>query len=574
MQGLREKKAPVYKDKKILLALLPFWTPLVPPTGLSCLKVFLQEYGFTVKTVDLSIEPTLKEFGNQYIETLKQQVPPGKRGNFYSIVNDVFRNQLMAHLNYTDETQYRELVKILVYKTFFTDVPEELILKLTDIIAGFYSRLETHFFNLLENENPGIRGLTVYSDTLPVSMYIFKRTREKYPHIKTVMGGGVFADQLAIGSPNLEFFLEKTAGYIDNIFIGEGEILFLKWLLGELPETRRVFTLADINGETLDLSTAAPLDLADFDPGKYPYLVSYTSRSCPFQCNFCSETVQWGKYRKKSAPQIAKELRELSAKHDSQLFLLSDSLLNPVITDLAKELINFNESIYWGGWLRVDGRAGDTQNTLLWRQGGFYHARIGVESGSPAILQAMGKKITPGQIRDTLFNLAQVGIKTSTLWIVGYPGETEADFQQTLDLIEELKENIYEAEGTPFWYFLTGQTNSDEWAKKYKSMLLYPGKVKDMLITQTWIMDCHPPREEIYRRLNRFTRHLHQLGIPNLYWMRDIYEADERWTRLHKNAVPAFVEFKNKGTYIHENKNVKKISFAANTLQDDMDFVF
>jgi radical SAM superfamily enzyme YgiQ (UPF0313 family) len=286
--------------------------------------------------------------------------------------------------------------------------------------------------------------------------------------------------------------------------------------------------------------------------------------------------VQWGRYRKKSPAQVVDELKVLRDRHGSQLFLLSDSLLNPVIDDIAHELIKSKESIYWEGWLRADKPVGDIRNTQLWRQGGFYHARIGAESGSPRLLELMGKKITPTQIKDTLFSLAHTGIKTSTLWIVGYPGETEEDFQQTLKLIEEIKDAIYEAEGTPFWYFLTGQSNSASWAEKYNPLLLYPQEAKDMLVTQTWIMDCQPSREETYNRLNRFARHLIRLGIPNIYSMQDIYQADARWKKLHKNAVPALIEFKNQGAYIDENQRVKIAAFARDKLADhkNMDFAF
>lgn len=564
------------ENKKILLVLLPFWSPLSPPTGIACLKGFLQEHAFEVKGVDASVEPELKEFGNRYFNTLKAHIPGQKQGNFYSIVNDVLRNHMMAHINYENEKEYLDLVKILVYKTFYVDIDYTVVLDLTDIIDEFYRQLESYIFNILDKEKPDVLGLTVYSDTLPASMFIFKRTRQEYPHIKTVMGGGVFADLLAPGSPNLSFFLEKTQHYIDKVIIGEGEHLFLGWLQGELPQHQRVYNLANIDGQTLDLSTVKPLDLWDFDLEKYPYLVSYTSRSCPFQCSFCSETVQWGKYRNKKPHQVARELKELRQRYGSQLFLLSDSLLNPVIDGIAKELIESKESIYWEGWLRADKAVGDIRNTQLWRQGGFYHARIGAESGSPHVLQLMAKKITPTQIRDALFSLSQVGIKTSTLWIVGYPGETEEDFQQTLALVEELKDAIYEAEGTPFWYFLTGQSNSDEWTGKYTTRLLYPREAKNMLVTQTWFMDCQPGREETYNRLNRFVQHLIRLGIPNVYSMCDIYEADERWKKLHKNAVPELMEFKTKEKTISENQRVKSVSFARNTLSDreGMDLAF
>ena len=233
-----------------------------------------------------------------------------------------------------------------------------------------------------------------------------------------------------------------------------------------------------------------------------------------------------------------------------------------------------DESIYWEGWLRVDNQVCRTENTFKWRKGGFYHARLGIESGSGYILELMGKKITVDQIKTALFNLAQAGIKTSTLWIIGYPGETEADFQQTLDLIEESKDNIYEAEGTPFWYHINGQVNSNKWLVEKKHMLLYPEQAKPMLITQTWVLDCEPGRETIYNRLNRFIKHLHKLGIPNTYSLQEIDEADKRWIKLHKNAVPPFINFKNRGVYLKENKTVKKISFAQNTLNREIDFGF
>jgi radical SAM superfamily enzyme YgiQ (UPF0313 family) len=386
------------------------------------------------------------------------------------------------------------------------------------------------------------------------------------------MGGGVFADLLAPGSPNLEFFLEKTQPYIDKIVIGEGEHLFLE-VLASKAQDKRVFTLADVNSQLLDLTTVEPPDFSDYNLASYPYLVTYTSRSCPFQCAFCSETVQWGKYRKKSIPQVVRELKGLSQVNGGQLFLLGDSLLNPVINDLSDELLKAEESIYWEGWLRVSPEACDTANTLKWRRAGFYHARLGIESGSPRILELMGKKIQVEQIKQTLFSLSLAGIKTTTLWIVGYPGETEEDFQQTLALIEELKDYIYEAEGTPFWYYLTGQSNSNEWSKK-TSELLYPAEAANMLLAQTWILSGEPTRETTYARLNRFTNHLRELRVPNTYSLHEIYKADERWQNMHRNAVPPLVAFTGGHTCIDENKRVQEVSIIEDTGLEDGGFGF
>jgi hypothetical protein len=64
------------------------------------------------------------------------------------------------------------------------------------------------------------------------------------------------------------------------------------------------------------------------------------------------------------------------------------------------------------------------------------------------------------------------------------------------------------------------------------------------------------------------------LGIPNPYSLHEIAKADERWIKLQKNAVPPLMAFKRKGHLIAENRLVKKLASAPNTLQDDGDFNF
>jgi radical SAM superfamily enzyme YgiQ (UPF0313 family) len=560
------------RKEKILLVLLPFWSPLIPPLGISCLKSFLQKHGCRVTAVDVNGEEQLRELYDKYFDTLRNYVPEDNVGNFYSIGQDILRNHMMAYFNYTDENEYNQLIKLLVCNTYYFDIDDRQAGELDRIVKEFYTRLESYFIRLLEKEQPDILGLSVFNGTLPASMFAARLTREKCPQVRIFMGGGVFADQLAENTPNFEFFLEKTDHYLDKIVIGEGELLFLKLLRDELPDSQKVFTLKDIDWEIMDISSAEIPDFSDFNLRTYPNLASYTSRSCPFQCSFCSETVQWGKYRKKSARQIVAELKELYRRHHYQLFYMSDSLLNPVITDLAREFTGEELSIYWDGCIRVDKQACDTEKTLLWRRGGFYRARLGLESGSQHVLDLMNKKITREEIKKALTSLAYAGIKTSTLWVIGHPSETEEDFQQTLDLIEELKDYIYDVEGTPFWYHLQGQSNSSQWLNRYKPVLLYPEKAKHMLITQTWIIPCEPSREETYQRQNRFIKHLNRLGIPNPYSMEEIFKADERWKKLHKNAVPSLVAFED--NYIDENKTVKKLSFGRSTMAEEADFCF
>jgi len=141
--------------------------------------------------------------------------------------------------------------------------------------------------------------------------------------------------------------------------------------------------------------------------------------------------------------------------------------------------------------------------------------------------------------------------------VIGHPAETEADFQQTLRLVEDLNPDIWQAECNPFTYFYIGQSANDDWARIRR--LLYPEEASDMLMIRTWVLDCLPSREETYKRVSRFVEHCENLGIPNPYAVDELYRADERWSKLHKNAVPSIIKLANNEVDLQESKQVNKV---------------
>ena len=561
--------------KKILLALLPYWTPLVPAQGIAYLKVFLQKHGYKVKTVDANVEFQFRDIYQRYFNALKQYIPESNWGNFYNIGHDVLRNHMMAHFNFKngagDKEEYNQLVKILIYNTYFRHLEHQEFANLDAMIDLFYIELERYILHLLEQEKPDVLGLTAHLGTLGAAMFSFQLAKERYPHILTVAGGTIFAGDLPLGSPDFERFLEKTP-YIDKVIVGDGETLFLKLLNGEFPGSQRVFTIKDINDRRMDINSIDLPDLSDFDLEPYPFNGAFISRSCPYQCKFCTVAGFFGKYRQKHIKRAVDQLEALYKRDGSQLFHMLDSLANPFMTELAEEIIQRDISLYMDFYMRVSDEVCDPEKTHLWRRGGLYRARLGVETGSPRLLKLMGKGITTDQSRASVRSLARAGIKTTTYFVIGFPGETEEDFQQTLDFIEELKNDIWEMECNPFYYYHTGQINANKWSDK--QMLLYPGYAKDLLISQTWVLDCDPSREERFRRIFRLEEHCKKLGIPNPYSTEEIYKADERWKNLHENAVPGLIEFQDKGVYINENKFIKKLVMAQNSQEIEGDFLF
>ncbi|HLP62592.1 MAG TPA: hypothetical protein VK186_27380, partial [Candidatus Deferrimicrobium sp.] len=152
-------------NEKILLVLLPYWAPVLPPVGLGRLKRFLQPHGYQVNIVDFIVKNEAMEFYYNYFDVLKKCIPEAKRGNFKNIGHDVLRNHMMAHMNYTDERQYIELIKIVIARSYYVDIDDAHVRELNEIIAGYFNILGKYFLFLVEFEEPDVLGATVYRDT-------------------------------------------------------------------------------------------------------------------------------------------------------------------------------------------------------------------------------------------------------------------------------------------------------------------------------------------------------------------------------------------------------------------------
>ena len=68
------------------------------------------------------------------------------------------------------------------------------------------------------------------------------------------------------------------------------------------------------------------------------------------------------------------------------------------------------------------------------------HLHLPVQSGSDRVLKLMNRPPRVDRYRDTIARLRErrSGISISSDFIVGFPGETDADFQATLDLVDEI----------------------------------------------------------------------------------------------------------------------------------------
>lgn len=529
----RSVAKPNGKNNKVFLIKPPYFTPWTPPLGIAILKTYLNEHGYNAQCVDFNVDPELWGMHHKYF-TILRSLEDVSINDGYSKLWWILNAHMLAYVNTNGDAAKCTRVVETVVPLYGISIEPKVIEALLPLVDKFFKRLDY----LVDRSNLAefsVVGTSTYTTSLAASLFILKKLKQQYPHIKTVMGGGVFADDLALGSDNLDTLIREY-DYVDNIILGEGELLLLKTLNGEF-NGKRVVSIKDLGSTTLGMKEIPIPDFSDLNLEDYYHLTIEGARSCPFQCSFCSETIQWGDYRKKPIDQFVDQVMTLSQQYQNNSFFMGDSLMNPYINPFATTLIERKANVLYDGYLRADKPVTNRKFVKLWADSGCYRVRLGIESAASRVLDSMDKMTTPKVISDVLKTLANGGIRTTTYWIVGFAGETESDFQETLDFVREHHRYIYELEAHPYYYYPYGQVGS----RFHQCFSLYPDEITDIIKFKVWeIVDSNPTREERYDRLRRFSALAGDLGLPNIYTMAERYQAEDRWHALYPLAAKVY----------------------------------
>jgi anaerobic magnesium-protoporphyrin IX monomethyl ester cyclase len=174
---------------------------------------------------------------------------------------------------------------------------------------------------------------------------------------------------------------------------------------------------------------------------KLPYA---SSLGCPYACNYCTDQVFYDrKFNAYSASRVIAEVTDLVARErlSEVAFLDSNFPVNVGrAVDIARGFIDSNIRFSWTFQASTDllCRMSDDDVCLL-GQSGVTHMGFGTESASEKVLTLMNKK---HQHIEDMFETARksenAGIRVTFNLILGYPGETEADRQETFRVMTDI----------------------------------------------------------------------------------------------------------------------------------------
>jgi len=300
-------------------------------------------------------------------------------------------------------------------------------------------------------------GLSItYSDQLIPGLVLAKIIKSCFPKIKIVIGGQ-YITQIA-----KEFVVSDLFNaFVDYVIINEGETALVKLIdalngQGDIQSVPHLYILKP-NGfyfsavyHTEDINDIDPPDYSDIDLTSYytpyPVILLSPSRGCYWgKCGFCnvSPTMKTS-YRERSVEKCIEDIKIIIDKCKTSNIVFSVDAISPsYIRTLSEKLIENNINIHWATQLRMEPNFKEDEFCAIIRKAGCELIFWGMESASSKLLKKMRKGTNVDIFSQILEKIHQVGIKSHIACIVGYPGETCDDFNETLNFININKESIY-----------------------------------------------------------------------------------------------------------------------------------
>ena len=267
-------------------------------------------------------------------------------------------------------------------------------------------------------------GLSCTTPQYTEALNIKKKIRQIYPKSHIVIGGA-----------HCSGFLQtcKNDGW-DGIVVGEGEHAFYKLLQDyQKNKLQVVYKEPYLDVDTLPIPDRNLIDINQyrFERGGKRFTTMITSRGCPFSCAFCSSI--WGKkYRYRKTELVKQEIDYLIDELKFEGIMFVDDVWS-INRKRSVELCNHikTKNIVWRCLLRAD-LINEEILTLL-KESNCVEIGIGIESGSPTILNKMMKGTTTEKNSQAVQLCKKAGIRVKTFMIMGLPGEN-------LTTIEESKQ--------------------------------------------------------------------------------------------------------------------------------------
>ncbi|WP_289061997.1 30S ribosomal protein S12 methylthiotransferase RimO [Zobellia russellii] len=251
----------------------------------------------------------------------------------------------------------------------------------------------------------------------------------------------------------LEYVQKKEAGQVDKVFVtGCLSERYKPDLQKEIPNVDEYFGTSELPNLLKALGADYKHELIGerltTTPKNYAYLK--IAEGCDRPCSFCAIPIMRGKHRSTPIEDLVTEAQKLAAKGVKELILIAQDLTYYGL-DLYKkrnlaELLQALVKVDGIEWIRLHyafptGFPLDVLDVMKEEPKICNYLDIPLQHISDSILKSMRRGTTQAKTTKLLkeFRAAVPEMTIRTTLIVGYPGETEEDFQTLKDWVTEMR---------------------------------------------------------------------------------------------------------------------------------------
>jgi len=245
----------------------------------------------------------------------------------------------------------------------------------------------------------------------------------------------------------------KREGKVKKVFVaGCLSARYKDELKNEIPEVDFYFGTEDYENILKELGGELKYNLLGERLMTTPSHTAYLkiSEGCDHPCSFCAIPIMRGKHKSKPIDDLVRETEFLAANHTKELILIAQDT-----TDYGKDLYNKKNlpelmdrlsRVNGIEWIRLmyaypsrfpSGLIDEIANNDKVCK----YIDIPLQHISDKILKSMRRGITAKQTRELLNDLKNriPGLTLRTTFIVGYPGESEKEFEELCNFVEEIR---------------------------------------------------------------------------------------------------------------------------------------
>jgi anaerobic magnesium-protoporphyrin IX monomethyl ester cyclase len=299
-------------------------------------------------------------------------------------------------------------------------------------------------------------------------IYVNLMTKVNVVQIMQLMQQHLPAATIILGGPEVrnhaENFLEYGAHFI---VLGEGEVTTLELLQhlqqgkepvqvaglvykapdGTIHRTGEREKIKDLNN--LPLPARDKIDLqAYLDAWKQAHGMNAisvnTMRGCPYTCKWCSRAVYGLSYRRRSPEHVVAELKYLKTNYQPDTLWFVDDVFtvsHKWLAAFAEEVRRQDAVIPYECITRADRMSEEVIDLL--KASGCFRVWIGAESGSQRVIDLMDRRVDVRKVREMIQLSREKGLEAGTFIMLGYPGETEADIEATVEHLKVSHPDYY-----------------------------------------------------------------------------------------------------------------------------------